>query len=167
MLERSALIARSPPRRSFLKNVLCNELAFYSRDHFQAHAARSQTRARASERGSRSAGHALVYPRHMAAIHEGRFWAARARTWAEYVSWMGQNILPIKSTGAKKRKGLHSPPSCAARASTERHMCRYINVIVLPVCCVAHRRRAHVAQLHHFIVLAKLGRQKKIKVTFF
>jgi hypothetical protein len=137
MLELSVSIARSPPRRSFLKNVLCNEWAFYSRDHFQAHAARSQTRGRTWERGPGSAGHALVYPRHMAAIHEGRFWAARARTWAEYVSWMGQNILPIKSTGAKKRKGLHSPPSCAARASTEQHKCRYINVIVLRNCTIS------------------------------
>ena len=80
MAARSASIARSAPLRSFLKNVLCNELVFYSQAHFQTRAARGQAPLSAWERGLGSAGHALVYPRHMAAIREGRFWAARCVT---------------------------------------------------------------------------------------
>ena len=80
MAERPASIARSPPLRFVLKNVNCNVWKFYFQAHFQTRAARGQAPPSAWERGLWSAGHALVHPRHMAAIREGRFWAARCAT---------------------------------------------------------------------------------------
>ena len=74
MAERPASIARSPLLRFVLKNVNCNVWKFYFQAHFQTLAARSQKVASIWERSLGSAGHALVYRRCVAAIHEGRFW---------------------------------------------------------------------------------------------
>ena len=78
MAARSASRSRSSPLRFFLKNVNCTLWEFYSRDHFQTRAPRSQTVASAWERGLWSAGHALRYMRRMAVILEGLFWVPGA-----------------------------------------------------------------------------------------
>ena len=95
-----------------MKNVLCNEWEFYSQGHFQTRAARGQAPPSAWERGLWSAGHVLVYMRHMAAIREGRFWAAMCAT--ESSHFWG------RLTEKKQKLGC-APPRVPARCDRRRH----------------------------------------------